>query len=525
MSSKSEQVTAKCDRCDQLFSVTHWYKIDGSDNPELKQRILDGSLFAAKCDHCGALFKLEQSIRYSEMFHRDRQPFAAYLVRAQDIEKQRDYIEMMPLFRRMGARIHVVNSEEELRQLIRTYDAGGLPPETVVRSSRDPRKHQQHEDKLDAKAASMDKFLSEVASGKPSPETMDRIVRGMKRMKRMKQKEQNKQFVAEIFKDPKQSCIVLGALGCLLAVLIDLPEGFYVALRFIMVAASASAIWLIQKSSHEDYFKTIMSLLLGILAIVFNPIMPIEMEQESWTYFNLAGAVLLLGMLFAARKKHNAAASVDNQPIIPTPLQPPAVRSGTAPIPSRQEVPKQKEEKGEVFYYVLEFPPEGTKPTLANTLIPATASIERKEDGGRTYHLGVNDGAKVHHVLEAQAAVYWKSEIDDGRVTKEQAVAWIDKLSQATAKEHWGKLNSDAEKTSETHLLVPLAKATVYYTFTNAEDLGVPASFVQLTRQGAATSAECRSIIANADAMDAARKLGLIDPAFIKHLDRCFRRN
>jgi hypothetical protein len=133
----------------------------------------------------------------------------------------------------------------------------------------------------------------------------------------------------------------------------------------------------------------------------------------------------------------------------------------------------------------------------------------------------VNDGAKPHDVLEAQAAIFWKTELDEGRVSSEQAAAWIDALCQATARQYWGKLGSDAEKMNEITLLAPLAKATVQYAFANADSLGLPPSFVQWTKNQAGSS---NSIASGAEALSAADKLGLLDPSFVAKLALCFSR-
>jgi hypothetical protein len=517
MSSKSKQVTVKCDGCEKIFQVTHWYKIDGIDSPELKRSILDGSLFVARCDGCGSLFQLEQNIQYSELHHVNKQTFAAYLVSAEDVEKERGYIEFMPLYRKMGARIHVVNSSDELRHLIRSYDAGELPPETVIKASKDPDKNRQHDKQLSEVASSMDKLMSEITSGKMSQDTIDKIKRGRKLMK---QNEQKPNLIDEILKDPKKSCIVLGILGCFLA-LLDMPNEFYAVLRFVVVAASVAAIWLLQKSTHGDRFKTVMSLLLGILAIVFNPVMPLDLEREQWAFFNLAGAGLLLGILLSAKGGSYKRAETASTPIIPTPPKVPAAQRPTTSEQTSSRSPQPDNQKGAIFYRALDFPPHGVKPTLANIAVRVSASVEKTESGKNKYTTTVYNGAKPHHVFEAQSAIFWKTELDEGRITHQQASTWIDLLSQATAKQYWGKLSSDTDKNSETYLLVALAKATVQYAFINAESLGIPVSFVESIKNG---PSEREAIVASAEAMDAAIKLDLIDPAFLAQLDSCFRR-
>ena len=144
-----------CSFCDMQVQVTHWVKIDGIDNPELKRSILDGSLFIAKCGGCGSEFTLAPNIQYSELQHVNKQNFAAYLVGSENIEADREHIEFMPIFRQIGARIHVVNSSGELRKLIQAYDSGILPPETIIKASHDPKKNADHEKQLNKTASQL----------------------------------------------------------------------------------------------------------------------------------------------------------------------------------------------------------------------------------------------------------------------------------------------------------------------------------------------------------------------------------
>lgn len=45
----------RCARCSEQHSVQTYSSINISDNPELKQKVLDGSLFVWECPHCGTL--------------------------------------------------------------------------------------------------------------------------------------------------------------------------------------------------------------------------------------------------------------------------------------------------------------------------------------------------------------------------------------------------------------------------------------------------------------------------------------
>jgi hypothetical protein len=519
MPSKSKKVMFNCSFCDMQVQVTHWVKIDGIDNPELKRSILDGSLFIAKCGGCGSEFTLAPNIQYYELQHVNKQNFAAYLVSSENIEADRDYIEFMPIFRQMGARIHVVNSSGELRKLIQAYDSGILPPETIIKASHDPKKNADHEKQLSKTASQLENFVKEIESGNISDDTIKQIKRGRKLMN---EKKRNVSAITEIFKDPKNSCVMLGAVGCLIA-LLKMPDDFYVVLRFVVVAAAAAAIWLIQKSTLKDYSKTIMILLLGLLAVIFNPIMPLDLNRGDWTLFNLLGSGLLFLSYFLSKGKIVKPEVVKINPTNQN--LPPVITNRTSREATESNLKKNhpKEEKPIEFYTVLEFPPQGVTPTLSNILIMASASIEKNKDGNIKYTISVSKDAKPNHFLEAQAAIFWKKEIDNKGVSIQQAASWIDELCQSTARQYWGKLNSETEKTNELYLLAALAKATVHYALTNAESLGLPPSMVKWSKDRILYSSGGDTIAIEAQAFAAAEKLGLINKSFIKKLSCAFK--
>ena len=88
---------------------------------------------------------------------------------------------------------------------------------------------------------------------------------------------------------------VLAALGCLIA-LANMPDDFYKVLRFLVVAACVAVIWDVQKSGVSEKKKTIVSIVFGLLAVIFNPVLPLEMDRGTWAWFDV-GAV---GMVVCA---------------------------------------------------------------------------------------------------------------------------------------------------------------------------------------------------------------------------------
>lgn len=89
----------------------------------------------------------------------------------------------------------------------------------------------------------------------------------------------------------KQVLAIMAAIGCLVA-LLDMPDDYYKVLQFIVVAACGVIIWDVQKSSVKDVKKTWFSVGFGMLAVFFNPILPIELDNDSWRWIHLTGAVI-----------------------------------------------------------------------------------------------------------------------------------------------------------------------------------------------------------------------------------------
>lgn len=55
-----------CSRCNEAHSVTVRDSINVSENPELKQKVLDGSAFLWECPHCGTLNLLKHQTLYHD---------------------------------------------------------------------------------------------------------------------------------------------------------------------------------------------------------------------------------------------------------------------------------------------------------------------------------------------------------------------------------------------------------------------------------------------------------------------------
>ena len=76
--------------------------------------------------------------------------------------------------------------------------------------------------------------------------------------------------------------------------LFEMPDAFYNALRLVVTAAAIMEIFQTQKSAWAQGKKTAWTLAFAAIAIVFNPILPLEMDRETWAWFDVAAIIVFL---------------------------------------------------------------------------------------------------------------------------------------------------------------------------------------------------------------------------------------
>lgn len=93
--------------------------------------------------------------------------------------------------------------------------------------------------------------------------------------------------------------LLLICSGLLLLALADLPIGYYTFLRIVV---SIGSIWVI---IHELQFGVnFWIIVFGLLAIIFNPIIPIYLDdKEAWMPIDIISSILFLVKAFSIRKK------------------------------------------------------------------------------------------------------------------------------------------------------------------------------------------------------------------------------
>ena len=98
---------------------------------------------------------------------------------------------------------------------------------------------------------------------------------------------------------------VVPAAMALLA-LMDMPYGYYQLLRLVVAAASAViavAAW--QRASHAAVIA------FGLLALIYNPIVPLHLKREIWEWVNIgtAAAFLVALAVFETRERRSRASA------------------------------------------------------------------------------------------------------------------------------------------------------------------------------------------------------------------------
>jgi hypothetical protein len=85
--------------------------------------------------------------------------------------------------------------------------------------------------------------------------------------------------------------LISGGLSAMMFIAIfDMPYGFYEFLRVITFIGVIGLIYLFSFQVSKPTFLVLFSIIIGIL---WNPILPIYLDRESWFVFNLiAGAFL-----------------------------------------------------------------------------------------------------------------------------------------------------------------------------------------------------------------------------------------
>ena len=81
----------------------------------------------------------------------------------------------------------------------------------------------------------------------------------------------------------------LVAAGVLLGALGRHPYGYYTLLRWVVCGVSAFAAF-----RATEFKKTGWAWALAIVALIFNPLVPVHLSRETWAFVDVTTAVLIL---------------------------------------------------------------------------------------------------------------------------------------------------------------------------------------------------------------------------------------
>ncbi len=90
----------------------------------------------------------------------------------------------------------------------------------------------------------------------------------------------------------KDKTVIPNIIVCLMLVLavLRLPYDYYKVLRWVVFVISIHLALF-----HYSSKNIIWPLILGLIALIFNPLIPFRFDKEIWTFINL-GSALVLGV-------------------------------------------------------------------------------------------------------------------------------------------------------------------------------------------------------------------------------------
>lgn len=76
------------------------------------------------------------------------------------------------------------------------------------------------------------------------------------------------------------------------------PYDYYILIRFVVCGVTAYGAYFTAKIGKENW-----AWIFGITAILFNPIIPIHLNRETWAFIDIIVAILLLVSIFLLKKQ------------------------------------------------------------------------------------------------------------------------------------------------------------------------------------------------------------------------------
>ena len=114
------QALAPCSKCGQQQTVTVYRSINIAENPELKDKVRDGSLFLWECPHCGQV----NLARYETLYHDPAAKLMVWLIPEGEISETQMQAITMHTKAMGGYTLRRVNDMGSLMEKVLVSDAG-----------------------------------------------------------------------------------------------------------------------------------------------------------------------------------------------------------------------------------------------------------------------------------------------------------------------------------------------------------------------------------------------------------------
>lgn len=114
------EAIAPCTKCGQQQKITVYRSINTAENPELKQKVSDGSLFLWECPHCGQM----NLAKYETLYHDPTGKLMVWLVPSGEISETQMKAITMHTKAMGGYTLRRVNDMGSLMEKVLIADAG-----------------------------------------------------------------------------------------------------------------------------------------------------------------------------------------------------------------------------------------------------------------------------------------------------------------------------------------------------------------------------------------------------------------
>ena len=114
------EALAPCSKCGQQHKVTVYRSINTSENPELKDKVKDGSLFLWECPHCGQV----NLAKYETLYHDPAAKLMVWLIPSGEISETQMQAITMHTMAMGGYTLRRVNDMGSLMEKVLIVEAG-----------------------------------------------------------------------------------------------------------------------------------------------------------------------------------------------------------------------------------------------------------------------------------------------------------------------------------------------------------------------------------------------------------------